>query len=346
MKKKYKHLTREDRHSIEVLRREGMSVNEIGRMLGRSGSTISRELRRNEGRRGYRHQQAHEKAMARKEHLREPRRWSEDMEKLVEEKLRDKWSPEQISGWGQRRGTLKISHERIYQHVAQDRREGGSLHWCLRQGHRQRRKRCGGVERRGQIPGRISIEERPAHVERRQEVGHYETDLVSGAGHKGFLVVSVERASGLTHVRLVPDKKAVTVSRAIQNSLKGQRVKSVTVDNGKEFAGHKDIAKGLGAKVYFAHAYCSWERGSSENTNGLLRQYFPKKQDFRKLTQKEVARVEKQLNERPRKMLGWKTPQEAIATPGKIREKFSPPRGRKVSKSHPTSTNHPVALAT
>ena len=309
MKKRYNHLTCGERHSIEMFLREGYTQSEIAEMTGRSGSTISRELRRNSGLRGYRHKQAQEKARERRSYVKRARIWTEELAEEVRECLEEDWSPEQISGWGRSNGIWEVSHERIYQYIREDRKQGGELYRHLRQGRKKRRRRCHG-DSRGRIPGRVSIEKRPKAVERRRQLGHWEADLVSGANHRGFLVVAVERVSLYTRMVWVADKRASTVSAALIQMLRGHTVRSLTVDNGKEFAEHARISRALKGQVYFANPYRSWERGTNENLNGLIRQYYPKKTDMSHLDADELKQVEERLNTRPRKKLDWTCPND------------------------------------
>jgi transposase, IS30 family len=218
------------------------------------------------------------------------------------------WSPEQIAD------KLPISHESVYLHVYADKARGRKLHKGLRS-HKPRRKRhlCG-RDRRGQIPNRCPIAERPAHIENRSQVGHWEGDTIIGAGHQQAIVTLVERKSGYAKLSKVVNKSAELVSQAIENQLKplAMRVKTLTVDNGKEFAYHQKVDQALGIQTYFADPYCSWQRGSNENYNGLLRQYIPKKRRLETVTDEELAMIENRLNHRPRKRLGFKTPYEVF----------------------------------
>ena len=208
---------------------------------------------------------------------------------------------------------MSISHEWIYQYIYQDKLYGGTLHQHLRC-KKKRRKRYGSYDRRGQIINRVSIDERPAIVDKRKRIGDWELDTVIGKAHKQAIVTITERKTRLSLIRKVKFKTAENVADAIIELLGPMKkwVKTLTADNGKEFAFHERIAKALNAKFYFAHPYSSWERGLNENTNGLIRQYLPKKTDFKKVTQKQIDNVMEKLNNRPRKCLGFKTPNQVF----------------------------------
>ncbi|MDD9806573.1 MAG: IS30 family transposase [Gammaproteobacteria bacterium] len=231
----------------------------------------------------------------------------------IETLLRDDWSPEQISLWLAKEGFFRVSHEWVYHHIYHDQSLGGDLHLHLRY-RKQRRKRYGSYSRRGQLPGRVFIDERPAIVERRCRLGDWELDTIIGKDHKGALVSLCERKSRLTMIDKVSRKSADAVSKATVRLLRSLpcRVHTLTSDNGREFAGHRSIARALGAKFYFAHPYASWERESNENSNGLIRQYFPKRTDFSTLTRRDLRAVMDKLNNRPRKCLGMKTPNQVF----------------------------------
>jgi IS30 family transposase len=306
----YHQLTEDERIEIYALRKAGNSQAQIAVALSRAPSTISRELERNAGRRGYRPKQAQHKALERRAR---PRAFKMSAEVLthIEEKLDLEWSPEQISGTMEQAVGVKVSHERIYQHVWRDKRHGGALWRNLRlAGRNKRRKRYGKHDYRGRIRNRTGIEERPAIANARERVGDWEADLVSGARHRGFLVTLVDRKSRLSLIGHVARKTAAAVSAEITHLLEPHRarVHTITFDNGREFAGHESISSALECQCYFAHPYCSCERGTNENTNGLIRQYFPKKMDLRSVTREQLARVEQRLNHRPRKTHGFISP--------------------------------------
>lgn len=267
----YKHLSPEERYQIHSLMKASHTLTEIARLLGRDRSTISREIKRGRGQRGYRAQQACAKAQERAKNSRNAQRVPQWVWPEVAFYLGVEWSPEQIAG------KLPVSHETVYQHVYADKASGGRLYKGLRsQKSRRKRHQCG-RDRRGQIPDRRTIGERPVHIEGRKQVGHWEGDTVIGAGHSQAVVTLVERKSGYAKIIKVANKTAELVSQAIEDALgpMGARVKTLTVDNGKEFAYHRRVDAALGIQTYLADPYCSWQRGSNENYNGLLRQYIP-----------------------------------------------------------------------
>lgn len=307
----YTHLTQEERYPIYVLKKAGHMQSEIATLLSRATSTISRELSRNRGERGYRPQQAHKKAANRR--AVNARRVDAASWAFAERKLQAQWSPEQISGCLDAAGRPGISHETVYQRVYADKQAGGML-WRHLRCQKARQKRYGLFDRRGTIPNRISIEERPAIVETRQRLGDWEADTLIGKNHRQAIVSLTERKSGLALIHKVERKTAQAVGEAITRLLKPhqRKVFTLTSDNGKEFARHEAIAAALRADFYFAHPYSSWERGTNENTNGLIRQYFPKKRDFTTITQEEINTVMERLNNRSRKRLGYQTPNQVF----------------------------------
>jgi transposase, IS30 family len=308
----YTQLTREQRYQIYALKKAGHSQTATAAIVGVHKATVSRELRRNRGRRSYRPALAHELAAARRRATHCPR-ITEATWAVVESRLRLEWSPEQVAGRLKLEGRPAVSHERIYQHVSADQREGGTLHLHLRC-RRERRKRYGKQSRRGQIAGRIGIEERPRVVDERRRVGDWEADTIVGRRGRGAILSLVERKSKLVRLSWVERKGAEEVARASLAVLSplAHKVLTITSDNGGEFAHHRSISEGLRAQFYFARPHASWERGVNENTNGLLRQYFPKRADFATITEAEIEQVTERLNDRPRKTLGYRTPNEVF----------------------------------
>jgi len=308
----YTQLAREQRYQIKVLMKAGHNQSRIAVLIGCHKSTISRELRRNCGQKGYRPYQADELAYDRQcEAYRSRISW--ETWQQVERLLRQDWSPEQIAGRLKLEKRPTVSHESIYLYVYTEKRRGGTLHQHLRSQKKQR-KRYGGHIRRGQIPNRTSIDKRPKIVANKGRFGDWEADSIIGARHKGGILSAVERKAKLTRLRKLQSKAAAEM-RYTSVELLGPlaaKVHTITLDNGKEFCEHEEIAKQLQARIYFAHPYASWERGLNENTNGLVRQYFPKKYDFSKITDEELQRVEDLLNNRPRKTLGYRTPNEVF----------------------------------
>ena len=316
----YTHLTQEERYQIYALNKAGHKQYEIAELLERSRSTISRELARNMGGRGYRPKQAHNMAVERR--AMNARTIDDATWQFAQDRLLEQWSPKQISGHADIPPTnLRLvedkSPETVYQRVYADKKSGGVL-WENLRCQKKRRKRYGKTERRGTIPNRLSIEDRPAIVETRSRIGDWEADTVIGKNHRQAIVSIVERKSGFTLIRKVERKTALAVSRAMIGLLKPHqgKVHTITSDNGREFVGHEGIASGLKANFYFAHPYSSWERGTNENTNGLIRQYFPKNRDFTTITQQEIDTAMERLNNRPRKRFGYLTPNQVFFKSG------------------------------
>ncbi len=306
----YAQLTYEQRYQIKALLDIDTPRHKIAETVGVHKSTVTREINRNSGKRGYRPNQAHEKALARKQEKSKPR-ISEKVWALVEKTLREDWSPEQVSGKLKSSG-ISVSHERIYQHIYADKRDGGTL-WRHLRHPKKYRKRAGGRDRRGQIGNRRSIDERPAIVDERSRIGDWEADLIVGKDRQGVALTLTERKSRFTLLRTFDSKHAAPITEGIIELLKWDaRLKTITFDNGKEFAGHEEVAAALNADCYFAHPYASWERGSNENTNGLIRQYLPKNRSLKNISMEEEAMIMDKLNSRPRKCLDFKTPYEVF----------------------------------
>jgi IS30 family transposase len=309
-------VTEGERKLIYRWKQEGKRCAEIAPLLGRSKSTISRELKRNKGKRGYRPQQAHMKARVRACRP-GPRRFTEAVRLDAEEKLGMGWTPDMICERARLEGRAHVSKETIYKHVYDDAKAGGKLWERLPRASRKRKRRCPRQDGRGRglIPGRRGIETRPPEVELRVTVGHWEGDLVVGAGASGYLVTLVERVTRYTLVGWSPTKEAGDVTREVVRLLAaiGVACTGITFDNGKEFARHFEIAAALGVDVYFARPYHSWERGTNENTNGLIRRLYPKSASFASISESDLRRIDEFLNDRPRKCLGWKTPREVMA---------------------------------
>ena len=316
MPKGYHHLTRDQRCQLHVLNSSGKSTDDTAEVLGVHRSTLYRELGHNKGRKGYSYQQAHKNALeGKKTSAGNRRKMTVEMKVIIESKLRLQWSPEQISGWTKRHyGNKAVSHETIYRHVWKDKRQGGDLYKDLRHHGKKYNKRGSGKAGRGCIPGRIDIAERPAIVEQKSRLGDWEIDTIIGKEHKGAVVSMVERHSKLTLLVQVPRKTAQEVEEALTSKLGevADCVLTITADNGKEFANHNGVTAKLGAIVYFARPYHSWERGLNEHTNGLVRQYLPKCQRLDEVTQEVVEEIEKLLNNRPRKVLQFRTPIEVF----------------------------------
>lgn len=312
----YTHLTEDERYQIKELLDEGMSPTVIARQLGRAPSTISRELKRNRGERGYRPRQAQLKAKERQLLNHGMTRIDAEVWCEIEEQLRLDLSPEQVVGSRQLANKMTPSHEWIYRHIYRDKNNGGDLHTHLRCQKKRRKRYAGGRDKRGQIRNRCSISERPAVVEKRSRVGDWEADTVLGKQESMAIVTLVERKTGYLVARKVEQRKAEQVRNAIIIELSGfdEFVKTITFDNGKEFAEHDIIAEVLDAKTYFADPNASWQRGSNENTNGLLRQYIPKSTSLDDISDIDLQWFVERINKRPRKRLGWKSPHHEFYT--------------------------------
>jgi len=313
----YERVTGEERMLIYRWRRERYGVREIARRLGRAPGSISRELERNSGKRGYRPKQADWKARERA--LRPgPRRFTEAVRLDAEKRLQEGWTPEIISGRARLEGRAWVCKETIYKHVYADAKAGGDLWQNLPRARRKRRRRCPRQDGRGRgkIPNQRMIDTRPAEVETRATVGHWEGDLINGAHQTGNLTTLVERCTRFALIGRTDSKEAQEVTAAICASfgqLSCAARLSLTLDNGKEFARHEEIAAGTGMDVFFANAYHSWERGTNENINGLIRRLHPKKSSFASIGKADLKRIDRYLNDRPRKCLGWMTPREKMA---------------------------------
>lgn len=307
----YHQLTQDERYQIYAYKQTGKLPIEIADILNRNKTTIYRELARNTGAKGYRPKQANEMASERHKLKTKATTITPAIISIVNKYIRLDWSPEQVAGRLYKESNILISHETIYQHILADKAAGGDLYKHLRC-QKKNRKRYGtkSDDKRGQIKDKVSIEKRPQVVEDKSRKGDWEGDLVIGKNHKRALVTLVDRKSKKTKIAIVDSKHAIPVSIAVVELLQNETKYTVTFDNGKEFAEHKYMKAKTGAMIYFAHPYSSWERGLNENTNGLIRQYFPKGSCFQKINNDDVKRVEDILNNRPRKTLGYCTPNE------------------------------------
>lgn len=312
MREKYRRLCAEDRKVINNMNQAGSTQAEIGQAIGFSQSTISKELSRNSGKRGYRSRQADQIAKKRqREKLTRPRVVIGKIKEQVESRLRRKYSPDQISKSLAKEG-VKVSHESIYRHVARDKKEGGALWSELRiNGKRRYRRRCK-AGRIGKIPNRVDIDLRPAEISKRKRYGDWEADLIQGARGSGYLLSLYERKSRVGKLYKLAEKASEETATAIVLRLLDYEVKSITYDNGLEFAMHGFVNELLGCASYFCHPYSSWEKGGVENYNGLVRQYFPKGMDLRKVSSERLGEVEEEINNRPRNVLGYRSPNEFL----------------------------------
>ena len=310
MNQRYTHLTIDERYQIKAYKKAGFSNRKIALDLGRHVSTINRELRRNQGLRGYRPQQA--QAFYDQRHACKPKsiKLTASLKRLIVNRLRKEWSPEQIQGRLKDEGYACVVPAVIYAFIRKDKANGGDLYKHLRHKRYKRRSKRGDL--RGHIRNRVGIEHRPEVVNLKTRLGDWEADTVIGKGHKGVLVTLTERRSRLTLIASTKNKKADVVCATIIKMLKPYRhdLQTITFDNGKEFAHHELISKQLDVDSYFANPYSSWERGLNENHNGLIRQYLPKKLPFGDVSDARVRQIQERLNNRPKKVLGFKTPIE------------------------------------
>lgn len=309
------HLKAGQRYTIYTLISKGFSQKEIAGIIGVHPSTVSREIRRNSDRRDgkYKCDQAQRKYERRLRSKAHASRFTGEMKAEVRRLISEcAWSPEQICWRLRKEGKAMVSHETIYQFVWEDKKHGGTLYRHLRRRGRRCRKRGGEYAYRGSIPGRTDISERPAEVERRTRFGDLEIDTVIGRNRRGALLTINDRATGLVWIRKLEGKSAAPLAEAAVEALmpyKGM-IHTITADNGREFTLHAQIARELGISFYFCRPYHSWERGANENTNGLIRQYVPKKTDLSNIDDDYIEMVQNQLNNRPRKRLAWLTPIE------------------------------------
>ena len=309
-------ITLEQRYEIAALKKLGKSNVYISEQIGKDKSTIGRELKRNcDNRDGtYRTKLAEQKC--RERHRKKPKkvRFTQDVKVIVNKYIREDYSPEQITGFCRKVGIECVSPETIYLHIWADKDAGGDLYKHLRRRGRKNKKRGNYLAGRGFIKDRVGIEKRPSNVELKKTFGDLEADTIVGKNHKGALVTINDRASGMLKMKRTATREAKEVSAAINELLEDwlPYIRTITSDNGKEFAEHKEVASTCQLDFYFANPYCSWERGANENLNGLVRQYFPKKTNFSNITDEQVERIEKKLNNRPRKRFNFETPLEVM----------------------------------
>lgn len=312
---KYKQLTMKERYQIEALIKEGLSQRKVALNIGVHYSTVSREIKRNSLDNG--EYQAHNATIStrlRYQYKSKNRRVTKKHIEYISKHLKYGWSPEQISGRMRVDTNMSISHESIYKYIYKNQRSGGTLYKYLRHKHKKYIKRSASYRSRGVIPNRTLIDYRPAIIEDKIRVGDWEVDTVIGKYHYQAIVTLVERASKFTLMKKVESKSANDVTKAIVELLSPVQDYTLTItsDNGKEFSYHEEISKALNTDFYFAHPYQSWQRGLNEHTNGLIREYFPKKSEFVNITDDDIVDVQCRLNDRPRKILGYKTPSEVF----------------------------------
>lgn len=308
----YHQLTENERYQIYVMKKAGHRQNEIADLLGRSPSTISRELQRNQGLRGYRPKLAHRLSVSRRQETYKAIKVTDEVWGWIVQLIEQELSPQQVVDYLNNHKKVSLHHETVYQRIYADKAQGGELYKHLRIASKPYRKRYGHYDRRGRIKNRVDIDDRPAVVDQRVRMGDWEGDTVMGKGRKSALLTMVERKTLYTVIVRLTGKRADLLAEAAISHMADiqSKVETITFDNGLEFADHATIAEGLGADIYFAHPYASWERGINENTNGLIRQYFPKGTDFNQVTDEQVQWVMDRLNNRPRKTRGCKSPNE------------------------------------
>lgn len=311
---KYQRLTLPERYQIEVLKKSNHSLRSISRLINRSASSISREIKRNGFLNGsYKPQLAQARYLRRRESIHPPFKIKNELKCKVISALNMQWSPEQISGRFAQEG-LKISHEAIYQFVFREYKITGQLWVQLRKRRRFRRSReaAKNLKNAGLRYHRVWIEERPSIVEKRERIGDFERDTLLGkARHSGpALLTMVDRVSKISKINKIEKLRGDYIHRATIKALTGVLCHSITNDNGSEFSKYKMTEELLKVGIYFNHPGCPWERGTNENTNGLIRQYFPKGTDFTKVSTSRVRQVQNLLNNRPRKCLDYRTPNE------------------------------------
>ena len=311
----YTQLSREERYYISTMRAKKVSYSQIARDLGRSTSTVTREVKRNlRPTEQYAAFVAHSYATARRRRSRRGSQFPSECWALICKYLKEKWSPEQIVDKLSSQGLYSISFQTIYRVIRLDRKRGGFLFKDLRVMPKRRRKRYGSLDSRGVLRGKRPISERPAYINERLELGHWEADTVMGKDkHQCFLTL-VERKSGFNRVVKLKNRTAKNVTRALIDIISAEPnlFKTITFDNGTEFHSYKVIEDMFGVMCYFANPHAPWERGCNENFNGLLRQYFPKGTSLHYIGNVRTKFVSEQLNNRPRKRLGFKTPKEVL----------------------------------
>lgn len=313
---RHKQLTLKERYHISTLLKRGWKQKEIAQSIGVHPSTICRELKRNSDTvsNEYSYEFAHTVALKRQRNKNKHTILTSRIKTYIKSKLKEDWSPEQISGRMKIDHGLTICHETIYRYIYYNKSRSGRLYKYLRHKNKKYHSRSNSYQRRGVIIDRISIDKRPKVVERKSRIGDFEIDTVIGRHHAGALVTVVDRKSKFTLIKKVESKKAEEVTKALISMLTPLKpiTKTITSDNGKEFAYHKEVSESLDTDFYFAHPYSSWERGLNEHTNGLIRQYLPKKTDFTQVCKEEIITIQDKLNHRPRKVLNYQTPYEVF----------------------------------
>jgi len=315
---KYKQLTLKERYHISTLLKKGWSQKEIANSIGVNPSTICREIQRNKDNltQEYHYAFAESSASRRQQSKAKYTVITSKIKTYIKSKLKEDWSPEQIAGRMKRDKGFTVCHESIYRYIYNNKSRGGKLYKHLRHKNKKYHNRANKYQRRGIIIDRVSIDKRPKIVEKKNRIGDFEIDTVIGLNHIGALVTVVDRKSKYTIIKKVSSKRADKVTNALIEMLFPLRkiTKTITSDNGKEFAYHKKVSESLDTDFFFAHPYSSWERGLNEHTNGLIRQYLPKKTDFTQISKEEIITIQDKLNHRPRKILNYRTPFEVFFT--------------------------------
>jgi len=314
--RRFTQLSQEERYIITAGLRSKLSITEIAQNLGRPLCTVYRELGRNRNTHDdyYRAEVAHQYAVARRHRARRGSQFSPEYWQEIIYYLKKKYSPEQIVGVLARKGTIPISHETIYKFILKDKRRGGLLFTNLRIMPKRRRKRYNSHDSRGTLPGKKHISKRPQSAESRRTLGHWEGDTVIGADRHHCIVTLTERKTGFVIIKKVRRRSSKEVTKACLRAIRSHtdKFKTITFDNGTEFHGYKEIENLFHVPCYFATPYHSWERGTNENTNGLIRQYLPKKTCMKNVSQAYCDWIANELNSRPRKRLGFLTPKEVF----------------------------------
>ncbi len=309
---RYRRVTKEDRLRIKDGLDAGLTKTAIADKLGFHKSSITREISRNRGLKGYRPKQANMLAKAREESKHGPYKLNPVIITMIVERLELKWSPEQISNRLRLEGYADISTETIYKFIDQDRQSGGQLWRHLRRSSRRRKRRFPSEDRRGKIQNAVPISERSTKANQRKKVGHWERDTMLGKDRKTGVLVITDRKSRFNKFRKLNRRQAPKITKETIKALKGLPVKSITNDRGHEFSDHERCSKKMKVKIYFCDPYSSYQRGTNENRIGILRQYFPKKTDLKKLTNRQLQKIEFEINNRPMKCLDWLTPYEVM----------------------------------
>lgn len=306
------HLTFEQRYTISMMYQNGKTKSEIALIIGKNKSVITREIQRNADKRSGKYDADLAQRKCEKRHHEKPKliALTVEIKNYIAFHLANKLSPEQIKGNASKEGISCVSHERIYQHIWNDKKHKGLLYLNLRTQGKRYRSRGSAKDKRGIIKDRVDISTRDPVIEERKRFGDLEIDTIIGKDHKGAIITINDRATGMLKMKKTNGKDAKDLATNVAEMLKDWKpfLFTITADNGKEFAEHKLIAQALNIQFYFAKPYHSWERGSNENLNGLIRQYIPKKTDFNTISDAYIQQIEKDLNNRPRKRFNFESP--------------------------------------